>query len=270
MTFTKLSFGALTVAFTLAVPAIAVAVSPFVDVIPGKFYETPVNWAFNNGITTGKDATHFDPEGAVTRGESVTFLKRYDDNIVQPAITGLGQTVGGLNCTNGQVAKFDGTNWVCGTDTDTTIAKTDGLASLGCRAGQVAHWDGSSWRCGTVSLATRVGIGTSATLNATGFVGFDTSVAIGADDLPVISYRDVLPVTGYYHITNKDLKVFHCADIGCTSGNSTALDSAGQVGQYTAIAMGTDGRAVVSYHDTTNSKLKVARATVTVTGLAFG
>ncbi|MEQ8842915.1 MAG: hypothetical protein RIB98_18210, partial [Acidimicrobiales bacterium] len=45
----------------------------------------PVDWAFNNDITTGKTATSFAPEDNVTRGESVTFLKRYNDNIVEPA-----------------------------------------------------------------------------------------------------------------------------------------------------------------------------------------
>jgi len=108
------------VAFALLLPGLAVAVSPFVDVVPGKIYETPVSWAFNNHITTGKDATHFDPNGAVTRGESVTFLRRYDDNIVQPAMTDLtnnvGNSLGQLTCATNQVARCDGTNWVCNTE----------------------------------------------------------------------------------------------------------------------------------------------------------
>ncbi|RMH78398.1 MAG: hypothetical protein D6683_07640, partial [Actinomyces sp.] len=39
-------------------------------------------------ITTGSPAGSrtFKPEDPVTRGESVTFLKRYDDNIVQPGL----------------------------------------------------------------------------------------------------------------------------------------------------------------------------------------
>jgi len=123
MKFTKPRLGALIVAFALAVPALAVAVSPFVDVIPGKFYETPVNWAFSNGITTGTDATHFNPDGAVTRGQSVTFLKRYDDFIVQPADAALGS----LNCTTSQVARWDGTNWVCNTVGVATSIGADNL-----------------------------------------------------------------------------------------------------------------------------------------------
>ena len=39
----------------------------------------------------------------------------------------------------------------------------------------------------------------------------------------------------------------------------TAVDSVGEVGQYTAIAIGTDGLPVMSYYDFTNANLKVAK-----------
>jgi hypothetical protein len=76
-------------ALVVAVPATAYAAHVFDDVPDGAFYADPVAWAFDNGITTGKSATAFAPLDNVTRGESVTFLKRYNDNIVQPAITDL-------------------------------------------------------------------------------------------------------------------------------------------------------------------------------------
>ena len=50
--------------------------NPFEDVIEGKFYYEPVLWAFYNGITTGKDETHFNPSGECTRAQVVTFLWR--------------------------------------------------------------------------------------------------------------------------------------------------------------------------------------------------
>lgn len=50
--------------------------SPFVDVNSGAFYETPVNWAVKQNITTGMDATHFAPDKDCTRGQIVTFLWR--------------------------------------------------------------------------------------------------------------------------------------------------------------------------------------------------
>lgn len=48
----------------------------FTDVIPGKYYVKAVAWALENGITTGRNAEFFDPEGICTRGEFVTFLYR--------------------------------------------------------------------------------------------------------------------------------------------------------------------------------------------------
>jgi len=58
------------------------------DVVDTKFCAAPAEWAKTNGITTGSPAgSHtFKPDDPVSRGESVTFLKRYNDNIVQPAL----------------------------------------------------------------------------------------------------------------------------------------------------------------------------------------
>lgn len=88
MTFTisktRLAIGIVAVA--MLVPASAMAFHVFDDVADDRFYAEPVEWAFDNDITTGKTATTFAPDDGVTRGESVTFLKRYNDNVVQPAI----------------------------------------------------------------------------------------------------------------------------------------------------------------------------------------
>ena len=48
--------------------------NPFVDVKKSKFYFKPVLWAYQNGITSGTDATHFNPNGKCTRAQVVTFL----------------------------------------------------------------------------------------------------------------------------------------------------------------------------------------------------
>jgi hypothetical protein len=66
-----------------------VATHTFDDVSSVKFYHGAVEWAAANSITTGTSTTTFEPDRGVTRGESVTFLKRYDDNIVQPALATL-------------------------------------------------------------------------------------------------------------------------------------------------------------------------------------
>lgn len=48
----------------------------FVDVKPGAYYEIPVNWAVENGVTTGTSPTTFSPDEDCTRGQIVTFLWR--------------------------------------------------------------------------------------------------------------------------------------------------------------------------------------------------
>ena len=48
--------------------------NPFVDVKSTDFFYKPVLWAVENGITSGADATHFNPAGACNRAQVVTFL----------------------------------------------------------------------------------------------------------------------------------------------------------------------------------------------------
>ena len=57
-------------------PTPATTEHPFTDVIPGSFYEQPVLWALENGITTGATATTFNPGGECLRAQVVTFLYR--------------------------------------------------------------------------------------------------------------------------------------------------------------------------------------------------
>ena len=50
--------------------------NPFRDVPLDAFYEEPVLWAVEMGITTGTDSTHFSPNAACSRAQIVTFLWR--------------------------------------------------------------------------------------------------------------------------------------------------------------------------------------------------
>jgi hypothetical protein len=50
--------------------------TPFDDVVPGSFYEAPVAWAVEKGITNGISATAFGPNNPCNRAQVVTFLWR--------------------------------------------------------------------------------------------------------------------------------------------------------------------------------------------------
>ena len=50
--------------------------NPFLDVPETEFYYEPVLWALENGVTTGADLSHFNPNGQCLRAQVVTFLWR--------------------------------------------------------------------------------------------------------------------------------------------------------------------------------------------------
>jgi len=89
----------------------------------------------------------------------------------------------------------------------------------------------------------------STTLDTISTYYLHTSITIGTDGLPIISY---------HYGTNKDLKVAHCNDTNCTSAFTNTLDSAGDVGWDNSIIIGSDGLPIISYVDSTNKDLKVA------------
>ena len=49
---------------------------PFTDVQSGSWFEAPVLWAVENGITAGLTATTFGPAANCNRAQIVTFLYR--------------------------------------------------------------------------------------------------------------------------------------------------------------------------------------------------
>ena len=65
---------------------------------------------------------------------------------------------------------------------------------------------------GNPNLSTAAGGGNlPLVVDADGYTGVGTSMAIGTDDNPVISYS---------RLTSGDLKVAHCGNANCSSGNT--------------------------------------------------
>jgi prepilin-type N-terminal cleavage/methylation domain-containing protein len=81
--------------------------------------------------------------------------------------------------------------------------------------------------------------------------GSRTSIAIGADGLPIMSVWDG---------TNGDLKVIKCGNAACSAANTvTVVDSEDNVGEWNSIAIGTDNLPVISYNSSTDGRHKVLK-----------
>jgi uncharacterized repeat protein (TIGR01451 family) len=129
---------------------------------------------------------------------------------------------------------------------------------------------------------------TQATINSIdGGFFYKGSLAIGADGLPILSYRDGnlkvahcndlactsvaiatldsslystlpsiaigvdgLPVISYLEgYPDYDLKAAHCLDAACSSAKISLVDSAGDVGFGSSITIGADGLPIISYYE---------------------
>jgi hypothetical protein len=205
----------------------------------------------NAACTSGNISTTVDTGGAA--GDVGYYTS------VTVGADGLG-LISYLDETNGNLKVLHCGNAACNSgNTVTTVDKAgavgyytsvtlgaDGLGLIGYR--DYDNGDLKVLHCGN---ATCNGGNITATVDGAGTVGLDTSITIGADGRGLISY---------YDDTNGDLKVLHCGNAACSSGNiSTTVDSAGDVGSYTSITIGTDGLGLISYRDVTNGDLKVFR-----------
>ena len=130
---TKAALGGL--ALAVAVPSVALAANPFTDVPSGEWFTDAVDWAYNNDITTGKTPETFNGNDNVTRYESVTFLKRYHDEMVVPALNDIdaesldGYEADGLARVSGERTEDDVDDWDGSSESiETTItAPTNGF-----------------------------------------------------------------------------------------------------------------------------------------------
>lgn len=107
---------------------------------------------------------------------------------------------------------------------------------------RVTHCGDATCTAGNVSLDVDDPVGLA--------VGQYSSIAIGADGLPVISHFDS---------TNSALRVTRCLTVTCGGARVTitADNPADAVGQYTAIAIGADGLPVISHWNSTLNALRV-------------
>lgn len=215
----------------------------------------------NVGIGTTTPSSSLDIQGALRlSGATSGYIAFQAPATSTPATYSLPVTDG----TNGQVLSTNGSgmlSWATGggasqwTTGGSNIYFSTGNVGIGVSSNITARLtlsggimiDGSAQRGAWNSRVPKANVST--TIDSGGDVGRDASITVGADGLPVIAYRDA---------SNLDLKVIKCGNAACSSGNTTtSVDTAGDVGYETSIAIGTDGFPVISYFDNTNADLKV-------------
>lgn len=161
---------------------------------------------------------------------------------------GTGDDLAVLHCGN---ANCTSDNSLTTPDTGGSVGHWNSLALDASGLPVVGYYDATNadlklLRCGDANCTSGNSI---VAPDTSGFVGEFSSIALDAAGFPVVSYRDT---------TNLDLKVLHCGNSTCTSGNSiVAADSGGHVGDYNSITLDARGFPVISYVDTTNGNLKV-------------
>ncbi len=203
----------------------------------------------NAGCNGGNIATTVDSAGSVGSYTSITIgadglglISYYDATNHTLKVLHCGNA----NCNSSNTATTVDSAGDVGSYTSITIG-ADGLGLISYYD-SVPNYDLKVLHCGNVACS---GGNTTTTVDSTDSVGYDTSITIGADGLGLISYLN---------LSKGDLKVLHCGNAACNSGNTnTTVDSTGDVGYYTSITIGADGLGLISYHDASNGDLKVFR-----------
>ncbi len=140
-------------------------------------------------------------------------------------------------------------------DSDGLVGQSPSIAIGADGYALVAYYDTTNTNlkmvhCTNTACTT---FGTPVTLDATGAVGENPAIAIGADGLGLIAYTAGTP--------SWDLKVAHCNQTACTTATTGTADATQEVGLYPAIAIGADGFGLISHYDNTNGALRVVHCT---------
>jgi hypothetical protein len=252
----------------------------------GTYHVRVVRTAPGGTASVWTDAMDVTTVAGVGKGD-ITAVNTPAAGGLRGGVTSGDASLGLLPCGLGQVLKSDGASWSCAADVDTnsggtvqtvstgagltggpiSVTGTVSVATGGITSGMIANGAVGSAQINTAEVQVRIsgtcpvgqyfrGINPDGTVvcepvpgvpsittvdDPANVVGLYTSIAIGTDGLPVISYHDQ---------TARTLKVAHCGNAACTSGNGiTTLDPQPPppAGRYTSIAIGTDGLPVISY-----------------------
>ena len=154
-------------------------------------------------------------------------------------------------CTNGQIPKSNGSGgWACASDANGGGTVTSVTATGG---GGLATVPG-----GGITATGSVGITAGGVQTAVLADGAVTGVKIAVGTIPSdrLVPSQQLPACFDGQVLRRSGGVWICGNLPPTI---TTVDSVGDVGYFTSIAIGPDGFPVVSYYDSTNFDLKVVK-----------
>jgi len=190
-----------------------------------------------------------------------------------------------LGCTTDQVARWDGIEWECSPTIDcdkeavaslvlsnvstpnscspviTTLDNVENGAVMSVAVGSdgfpvISYWDLNNVNnlnfihCTSIDCST---FDTPIALDDDGGEGQMSSIAIGTDGFPVISYTD--------SALSSSLKIIHCTSIDCSSTDTPTLLDSGSLGFDISMKIGTDGFPAISYHELAVSSIKFVHCT---------
>lgn len=238
---------------------------PFVD-IAGNTHANNIYAMRDAAITVGcVDSEHYCPSDPVRRDQMASFLARlgglsFGTTKNFPRANAKGPTQSYCSVRAANPASFK--TGPCGissvaVDFGNTVGQFASAATGSDGLPVISYWDNTNGdlrmtHCGSPSCS--VGNNTVIVDNGAN-VGQYTSIAIGLDGMPIISYYDQ---------ANGNLKVAHCGDLYCIFPNTVTTVDTGNgadVGLYTSITMSDGSLPIISYYDQTNMALKVAHCT---------
>ena len=148
-------------------------------------------------------------------------------------------------------ASWSLTGWSITTvDSAGTVGYYSSLALDSSGRPHISYYDGTNDDL-KYAFRNTLGIWDIVTADSTGDVGRYSSLALDSSNNPHISYYDTM-------FTNDNLKYAGWSDAG-SSWSIQIVDSAGNVGLYSSLALDSSDRYYISYYDVTNGDLKCAR-----------
>ncbi len=128
----------------------------------------------------------------------------------------------------------------------------DTLAALSCTDGQTATYGSGGWACGSAGGSGGV------VRTLTNVVTTLASGVANGRDMVMEMGQDGLLFIVYYDRNVQRVNTVHCTAVDCSTFESTVHTSSGKAGEFLDMAIGLDGRPIISMYDNSlNSDLTV-------------